>query len=417
MAYINIATAAERWGVTVRRVQELCKKGQIHGATRFGRAWMIPEEAEKPADGRMKAVKETADSTMSGFLLPVPRLNPFPIHTNLYHTPGMADELVDSFSAYPETAALIKAQFDCRRGNIDAVYALSPHFLQNHVGFYSTISAAVSLSFCAIWRGDLALWQQAHRHIYTAPYKTEVELETIKFWAAIMESNIHDVRNYPEWFEKGCFDCLPADAFCTARVFYAKRLFVSAIDLASGKIQFRNVEKMGLMRTLPFVLEPMVSQAKMEKTVIPEIYLHLMAAVAYSHLGNMTEALRHVDEAVDLCMPDELYGILTEYRDQLGNLLDDRLVARGGDLYDRVRQLHKQFHAGWIKLHNQLLERSVSESLTNREREIARLAAIGLSNAEIAERLSIELSSVKQYIFSAMNKVGAQKRNELGLYV
>ncbi len=417
MAYINIATAAEQWGITIRRVQELCKNGQIPGATRFGRAWMIPEDAQKPADGRGKNAKVQKTLAENGFMIPVPRLNPFPIHTNMYHTPGMADELVASFAAYPETAALIKAQFDCRRGNIDAVYAQSPHFLKNHVGFYSTISAAISLSFCAIWRGDLALWQQAQRHIYTAPYKTETELETIKFWVAIMESNIHDVRNYPNWFEKGCFDCLPADAYCTARVFYAKRLFVSAIDLASGKVQFSNIEKLGLMRTLPYVLEPMISQAKMEKTVIPEVYLHLMAGVVYSHLGDIPLATDHIDSAIELCIPDELYGILTEYRDQLGNLLDDRLIARGGDVYERVKQLHKQFHAGWIKLHNLLLERNVSEHLTNREREIARLAAIGLSNAEIAERLGIELSSVKQYIFAAMNKVGAQKRNELGLYV
>ncbi len=417
MAYIDIRTAADAWGVTPRRVQELCKTGAIPGATRFGRAWMIPADTEKPADGRTRAVKSVAPAPHAGFLIPAPRQNPFLIHTDLYHTPGTADALIASFAAYPETAAILRAQFDCRRGNIDAVYAVADHMLENHVGFYSTISAGVALSFCAIWRGDLALWRKARQHIYNAPYKNDNELQMIRFWGAIIESNIHDVRNYPTWFERGDFSCLPADSYCTARVFYAKRLFVSANDLASGKVHYENVEKLGLMHTLPYVLEPMISQAHIEHTVIPEIYLRLMAAVAYHTLGKNALAIPHIDRAIDLCIPDRLYGVLTEYRAVLGNLMDDRLLLRDKSAADAVKRLHKSMHAGWIKLHNQLLERNISAHLTAREREVGRLAAIGLTNAEIAARLNIELSSVKQYIFSAMNKVGAEKRTELGLYI
>ncbi len=417
MAYINISTAAEKWGITVRRVQEMCKNGTIKGATRFGRAWMIPENAEKPADKRTKEAKKQSPQKTQGFLLPAPKQNPFLIHTDLYNTPGTEQEVITSFADYPETQMIIKAQFDCRSGNIDSVYKNADHFLKNHIGFYSTISTGVALSFCAIWRGDINLWRKARQHIYNAPFKTEEQLQEIKFWIAVIESNIHDVRNYPDWFTKGDFECLPADCYCTARVFYAKRLFVSANDLASGKLKFINVEKLGLMRTLPYVLEPMISQAKIEKTVVPEIYLHLMAAVAYHNLDDDSNAIEHIDKAINLCIPDKLYGILTEYRTLLGNLLDDRLLIRSRELYDTIRTLHKIYHAGWVKLHNILLERNVSEILTTREREVARLAAIGLSNQEISLRLSIETSSVKQYIFSAMNKVGAEKRNELGLYI
>ncbi len=350
-------------------------------------------------------------------MVPAPRSNPFLIHTNLYNTPGMAEKLISSFSDYPETARIIKAQFDCRRGNVDEVYRDSEHFLENHVGFYSTISAGITLSFCAIWKGDLNLWRKARQHIYNAPYKTDEEFQTIRFWIAVMESNIYDVRNHPDWFRKGDFSCLPADSYCTARVFYAKLLFVDANDLASGKLLLPDVDKLGLMRTMPFVFEPMISQARMEKTVIPEIYLRLMAGVVYRSLGNDADAIKHIDKAIDLCIPDRLYGILAEYRTDMGNLLDDRLMLKSADALESVRKLHKRLQSGWIKLHNLLLERNVSDRLTVREREIARLAAIGISNQDIAQRLNIEVSSVKQYIFSAMNKVGAERRNELGLYV
>lgn len=52
MDYISIAEAAEKWGITPRRVQVLCSEGRISGLTKFGKAWAIPKDAEKPADAR-----------------------------------------------------------------------------------------------------------------------------------------------------------------------------------------------------------------------------------------------------------------------------------------------------------------------------------------------------------------------------
>lgn len=52
MEYISIAEAAEKWGVTPRRVQVLCAQDRIPGLTKFGKAWAIPKDAEKPEDAR-----------------------------------------------------------------------------------------------------------------------------------------------------------------------------------------------------------------------------------------------------------------------------------------------------------------------------------------------------------------------------
>ena len=35
--YINISEAAEKWGISTRRVQVLCKNGRIEGAAKLGR--------------------------------------------------------------------------------------------------------------------------------------------------------------------------------------------------------------------------------------------------------------------------------------------------------------------------------------------------------------------------------------------
>ena len=51
--YINISEAAEKWGISTRRVQVLCKNGRIEGAAKLGREWAIPVTAEKPGDDRV----------------------------------------------------------------------------------------------------------------------------------------------------------------------------------------------------------------------------------------------------------------------------------------------------------------------------------------------------------------------------
>lgn len=51
---ITAKEAAEKWGITPRQAQLLCSQGRISGAVRFGHAWLIPADAEKPPDGRRR---------------------------------------------------------------------------------------------------------------------------------------------------------------------------------------------------------------------------------------------------------------------------------------------------------------------------------------------------------------------------
>jgi predicted nuclease of restriction endonuclease-like (RecB) superfamily len=52
--WITPQEAAEKWGISDRRVQVLCTKGKVEGAIRLKRGWLIPKDTTKPADGRAK---------------------------------------------------------------------------------------------------------------------------------------------------------------------------------------------------------------------------------------------------------------------------------------------------------------------------------------------------------------------------
>ena len=47
--------AAEKWGISDRRVRTLCQGGKIDGAWRKGKLWFIPDNAPKPSDGRIRS--------------------------------------------------------------------------------------------------------------------------------------------------------------------------------------------------------------------------------------------------------------------------------------------------------------------------------------------------------------------------
>lgn len=52
--YMTVQEAADKWGVTARQVQILCKENRVDGATRMSRIWVIPADAEKPTRERIK---------------------------------------------------------------------------------------------------------------------------------------------------------------------------------------------------------------------------------------------------------------------------------------------------------------------------------------------------------------------------
>lgn len=54
MEYMSCPQAAEKWGISERRVQKLCEENRIPGVSKIGYMWLIPIGAEKPSDQRIK---------------------------------------------------------------------------------------------------------------------------------------------------------------------------------------------------------------------------------------------------------------------------------------------------------------------------------------------------------------------------
>ncbi len=408
--YIQIKEAAEKWDISVRRVQKLCAEGRILGVVRMGRDWMIPRDTVRPIDGRTKAGR--ASQIQQSYLdMPMPRKTPFLHMTSLYHTPGCGEEAIVNLAGNHEAQTLFAAEIAYSRGEIDPVYESANYLLEKHSGFYAVLSAGMLLAQCAIWRGDLEMWRKAKIHISEAKAKDDKDREILTLCICAVDSMLYDVKDFPDWFKTGCFELLHKDSLPAAKVYYAKYLYAAGHGIASKTIELEGISGLALMGLLPATIEPMISQAMADKTVIAEIYLRLTCAVTYHYSKNDEKAIRHIDKAISLALPDRFYGVLAEYCRIIGPLIEKRLKIVDEGAWNEVNRLFKIYVANWSKLGSKITGRQIIANLSEQNRAVARLAAFKLSDAEIGRRMNMSVSGVKQAIRTIKQRSGLERED------
>ena len=401
MDYISIDEAAKKWGLSKRFVQVLCARGRIEGATRLGRAWMIPHNAKKPIDGRTKAARSKRDADM-----PLPRKTPFLYMTDLYNTPGTADDVGESLAFNHEARVLFEAEVAYSRGDIDKVYESANYLLNKHSGFYAVLSAGMLLAMCAIWKGDIEMWRKAKIHISEAPAKNDNDRDVMQLAISAVDIMVYNVQSFPEWFKKGRFEPIHKDAYPAAKVYYAKYLYALGYAVAMGLVKVDGTQGLYIMSVISFSVEPLISWARANNTIMAEIYLRLTCAAIYHNCGKDEDAIYHIDKAIELALPDKFYGVLAEYCRALDTLMEKRLSLIDEEAWKEVKKLYKIYNEGWSKLSGAVRGKTILTTLSDKEREVAKLAAFGMGNQEIADHLHISLSVVKQAVRVVSEKSG-----------
>ena len=406
MEYITVQEAAEKWGVSVRRVQYLCGHDRIKGAVRFGPVWKIPDTAVLP-----NARKKNEDPH-----LPMPRKSPFLDMTNLYNKVGGAEECAEMLVNQPEAHALFEAQIAFRRGEFEKVYEQARYFLNSHSGFYAILGGGILLAQCAMWRGDIFLWREAKKHICEAPCKDAHAREILSLTLAVIDSSIWDNKDYPEWFKVGNFEALPGDAHPAAKVFYIKYLYMTAYSVATKQHKLDGMEGLSYMRILPNIIEPLISQAVLDKTIVPEMYLRMSCAVAYYNSKQTEKAIAHMDKSIRIALADQMYGFLAEYVRHFEGLLEQRIALQDERAVEAVKFLYGIFNVGWARLSSQVREKvNHMEKLDEEERQIAKLCAFKYTNKEIATMMNLTESQVSHAITRIMNKTGRLNKRDIAV--
>lgn len=68
MEYMSAREAADKWGISQRRVATLCAEQRVECAEMVGNMWLIPTDAEKPVDARSTRYDTAPDKNVKPFL-------------------------------------------------------------------------------------------------------------------------------------------------------------------------------------------------------------------------------------------------------------------------------------------------------------------------------------------------------------
>jgi LuxR family maltose regulon positive regulatory protein len=122
--------------------------------------------------------------------------------------------------------------------------------------------------------------------------------------------------------------------------------------------------------------------------------------------GRTEDAIEKLSRAVSLAEPENHMGVFIRMGEDLTDLL--RNVAARGCAVDFVRRL-------LTAIEERTSARSLPglvEPLSERELEVLRLVAVGLSNRQIASQLVLSEATVKKHINNIYGKLNAHKRTE-----
>ena len=145
-------------------------------------------------------------------------------------------------------------------------------------------------------------------------------------------------------------------------------------------------------------------------------FMYCGLALAYLAVGRPLKASQYLDKALELSGPDRNYTFLACFRKYFQVLfLMPQIAAKHGETIREIKALDIRYSRADESHIFAMLDEGLNETgkLTERERDVAELAAQGLHNSEIASKLFISENTVKRHLKSAFQKLNIDRRSRL----
>ena len=295
---------------------------------------------------------------------------------------------------------LMEAEARYHRGEMEDAAILAHRALyqaENKQQACVCIGAAMLLGKLAIHRGDgdefSSVLERIARYAAQNPLKSN-RMEADMAVAALM-TLLGREQEIPAWLREG--DINEKHLFAMS-VPYAQALF-GKLMLQSGRPELwlgMEQDARGLARRL--------------RCQMALLYGSILTAAAWRARGKTQQAVSALKSALATALPDGLYMPFAENRDLLGPLLAEHCPeqARG-----RIAALGSAQEAGAAEVLRNLYLKNIPFDLTEREYEVAKLAAQGLRNQAIAQALFISENTVKKHLKTVFQKMEVSDRGSL----
>ena len=397
MDYITVREAAEKWGVSERRINQYCAEGRIPGAERFGGAWAIPAGAEKPGDPRKQKTQTAPPSAKQA-----PELFPgFMPLMNTPFRPGSCKEAIARMEAGPKKDIAL-AEYHYFSGQAEKA-------MQETEGYLTAADGGIRLSACLIFAyACLSMGRIDHARSSlgeirrtlatggeTAPAARAMETFVAFAAAVLLHLPLPEEMPPAESFLPLLPPGLRAFAlYVQAHYLYLKEDYANSAGMVEGALA------MGA-----------------SAYPISAIYLHLVAVMDYMSLKATEKAQTHLLTAWEIARPDDLIEAFGEHHGLLGAMLEAAIKPDWPEDFKRIIDITYRFSSGWRRVHNPITGHDVADDLTTTEFAVCMLAARGWTTREIAGHLNISANTAKRHISEAMKKLKVKNRKDLKQYM
>ena len=262
------------------------------------------------------------------------------------------------------------------------------------------ICAELVLARIGILRGDEAAYSAARRNIARQMQEARQTALTRlgELCLAHLDMSLGRTDGLPEWLR---------DTQAIKRTFYA---------ITQPHAVMLHSRMLLLEKRFPALYALTDSAIKTVRAMhYPLLETHHLIFLALAGLerGQGGEAAGHLRQALAIALPDMVYSPFAEHSEALVPLLEDLKGEFDGGRMAECIALCRRWSAGRAAVLRESLGGSPPFGLSAREYEIARLAAQGLSNQEIAERFFVSINTVKTHLKAVYRKSGASSRPAL----
>ncbi|MCL2391827.1 MAG: LuxR C-terminal-related transcriptional regulator [Oscillospiraceae bacterium] len=262
------------------------------------------------------------------------------------------------------------------------------------------IGAVRLLGVIAILKADSKGWQQALSALENAAHgstqNTELFRAVLDVVRGTLLAELRDFSRLEQWlqdYDSGNNRPMPESLEKNARG-------VNGLHLI-GKLDFAQLIGRGQANT------------RDNFTAYTEHVFFLMMASGCALLGDKEQAERYLRISAEKALPDGFIHYFAGFSPLLQGLADALIENEYPQLAAKFNEYKEQYIAGWKTLHNAIVENELPSGLTERELEVAELAADGLRNHEIAEMLYVSENTVRAHLRSIYQKLDIDRRAKL----
>jgi LuxR family transcriptional regulator, maltose regulon positive regulatory protein len=159
------------------------------------------------------------------------------------------------------------------------------------------------------------------------------------------------------------------------------------------------------------ILERIQTQAREDNRYGDLVEIYMLTALAHKACENTADAIVSLQNALEFGGPGGYLRVFLDESDGLEHLL--RYVAARGSQRDYAQHILSAMEGAPATIQHIGSARSNGpDALSEREAEVLRLVAVGLSNRDIGERLFISEKTVKTHLSNILGKLGAANRTQ-----